>query len=216
LTSFIDGGINPTQTAQVNFQDFNGCPTNPFASTVSESVQFRCAPFLVVPTQIKTLDPAFADCTILPVGLLDPPSALTPVSRLVPSTSSPAPPLSTSTSIPPATTQSSSPASTPVSSLPASTLASFQASSGPASSSQPSNTPTDPNQSTTSAVGQPTDSQSSPSTPSSSPSTAESSVGNPAHDAPGPSTTAGSSAAGSPPPPPSYPSSPTAHQRSLQ
>ncbi|KAH8602499.1 hypothetical protein B0O99DRAFT_588689 [Bisporella sp. PMI_857] len=67
-----------------------------------------CHPVIQLPERIKSLQPGWADCNKNPLGgFYDPPSALTPVSRLQPATSTPVPtpqPAEDPTIVPPAPT----------------------------------------------------------------------------------------------------------------
>ena len=70
-------------TALMNFEDLNGCSTLSIAST-DYSASIRCSPLIVLPTQVTTLNPAFAYCTPQLGGLVDPPYALTAAPGLAP------------------------------------------------------------------------------------------------------------------------------------
>ncbi|RFU24507.1 hypothetical protein B7463_g11831, partial [Scytalidium lignicola] len=105
LSSIVGGGEDaPTTT--VNFEDFNECATvsglgSFAASQVSDF--FRCSPLLIMPTEVTSIDPSFVGCTPLNAGLLDPPSALTRVTALIPSSSPPLPVSTITPVVPPQT-----------------------------------------------------------------------------------------------------------------
>ncbi|KAK5135319.1 hypothetical protein LTR08_005423 [Meristemomyces frigidus] len=79
------------------------------------------APTLAVPPQIRTLDPAWATCSMDLRGLYDPPTALTSTAAEASPTMSALPGSSVMTTSAPVTSSSASPASTASHSMPAST-----------------------------------------------------------------------------------------------
>ncbi|RFU73771.1 hypothetical protein TARUN_8471, partial [Trichoderma arundinaceum] len=78
-------------------------PGNPSNAGFHITPPDPCHPTIVIPDRIRTLDPAWGSCISDAIGgFYDPPSALTPVSQLVPTTANP-PPVSTTPSIPKST-----------------------------------------------------------------------------------------------------------------
>ncbi|KAL7792572.1 hypothetical protein V8C37DRAFT_416234 [Trichoderma ceciliae] len=171
-TSFSDGRIvittardtfyTPAGSAALNTQDlarncstiagYSYIPGNPSNAIISSPDP--CHPTIVVPDQVRSLDAAWASCISDGFGgFYDPPSALSPVTALIPTTTQPL--TATTTPNPPRTTSSALPSSTSMLQPPLKTTTSTPHPSPPQPISQASSEASNPPPSSSGKVTNP-------------------------------------------------------------
>ncbi|KAL8824227.1 MAG: hypothetical protein Q9191_005208 [Dirinaria sp. TL-2023a] len=107
------GATNGGPSALFKPTDLDNCTTTHTSVDVGPHFADNCSPFIVAPSQLLDVDPAWSTCTRVALGFHDPPRTLTPVAAIAPASDTPQP-----ASAIPAVTPDPTPPSTKIHGIP--------------------------------------------------------------------------------------------------